>query len=236
MDRSLRDFAGERGSLLACTGPQRYDNPALRQPDASRNPGPIMEEKSTASAHDMVRRIAAGDHAAEAELVETYGQRLSFLLRRWTRDEDAAQELYQETFRRAIEKLRAGELREPERLASYLVGLAKNLSTYHYRKGDRRAVHHEDAGEKADFADPSSGSLTRVLSREKADLARRVLAELPTERDREVLSRFYLAGDDSKTICTELELAATHFKRVLFRARQRYKTLFEARMGRLDTA
>ncbi len=195
-----------------------------------------MEEKSTVSPRDMVRRIAAGDRSAEAELVEEYGRRLAFLLRRWTRDDDAAQELYQETFRRAIEKLRAGELREPERLASYLIGLAKNLSTYYYRKGDRRSVYHKDPGEKADFADPSPGLLTRVLSREKADLARRVLAELPTDRDREVLSRFYLAEDDSKTICAELGLAATHFKRVLFRARQRYRTLFEARVERLDAA
>ncbi len=195
-----------------------------------------MEEKSTASACGMVRRIAAGDRAAEAELVEEYGERMAFLLRRWSRDDDAAQELYQETFRRAIEKLRAGELRDPERLASYLVGLAKNLSTYHYRKGDRRSAYHEDPGEKAEFADPSPDLLARLLSHEKADLARRVLAELPTDRDREILSRFYLAESDSRTICAELGLAATHFKRVLFRARRRYRTLFEAQVGRLDAA
>ncbi len=65
---------------------------------------------------------------------------------------------------------------------------------------------------------------------------RRVLEELPTERDREVLSRFYLAEDDSKKICADLGLATSHFKRVLFRARERYRTLFENRVGRLDGA
>lgn len=193
------------------------------------------QEEATA-AGQIARRIAMGDRAAEAELVGRYGERLGFLLRRWTRDDDAAKELFQETFHRALEKLRAGELREPERLSSYLVGLAKNLATYHYRKDDRRSAYHGDSDQDAEFSDPSSGLLARLLDREKAILVRRVLAELPTARDREILSRFYLVEEDSKTICAELGLAAEHFKRVLFRARQRYRALFETRVGRLDHA
>ncbi len=193
------------------------------------------EEPEGAAAADLVRRIVTGDRAAEAELVARYGERLGFLLRRWTRDEDAAQDLFQETFRQAIEKLRGGELRQPERLAAYLVSLAKNLSTYHYRKGDRRAAYHHDPGKEADFADPSPSLLDLLLGHEKADLVRQVLTELPTARDREILSRFYLAEDDSKMICAELGLAASHFKRVLFRARQRYRTLFEARVASRQT-
>ncbi len=195
-----------------------------------------LEEPEAIAAADLVGRIAAGDPAAEAELVKRYGERILFLLRRWTRDPDAAEDLYQETFRRAIEKLRSGELRQPQRLAAYLVSLAKNLATYHYRKGDRRAAHHRDPGDKAEFADPSPSLLSHLLRREKVDLVRQVLAELGTDRDREVLSRFYLAEDDSKTICAELGLAVTHFKRVLFRARQRYRALFEARVERLEAA
>ena len=113
------------------------------------------------------------------------------------------------------------------------MALAKNLATYNYRKGDRRAVYHHDPGEKADFADPSPNLLDRLLSHEKAGLVRQVLTELPTARDREILSRFYLAEQDRTTICAELGLAADHFKRVLFRARQRYRALFEARVASL---
>src|SRR6185369_11439053 len=65
---------------------------------------------------DLVRRIQAGDRQAEGELVEHYGEGLAFLLRRWTRDQDAASDLYQETFRLALEKIRRGEVRDPDRL------------------------------------------------------------------------------------------------------------------------
>ncbi|MCP4664535.1 MAG: hypothetical protein GY856_54820 [bacterium] len=53
---------------------------------------------------------------------------------------------------------------------------------------------------------------------------------MPTERDREVLSRFYLAEEDKEQICCDLGLAGEHFKRVLFRARRRFKKLYEARV------
>src|SRR5512147_2382635 len=60
---------------------------------------------------DLVQRIRAGDRLAEEELVSRFGEGLSFLLRRWTRERTAAEDLYQETFRLAFEKIRRGEVR-----------------------------------------------------------------------------------------------------------------------------
>ncbi|HET9795823.1 MAG TPA: sigma-70 family RNA polymerase sigma factor, partial [Thermoanaerobaculia bacterium] len=55
---------------------------------------------------------------------------------------------------------------------------------------------------------------------------RRVLAELPSERDRRILFRFYIDEDDKEQICRELSLTSLHFNRVLFRARERYRALY----------
>ncbi len=60
-------------------------------------------------------------------------------------------------------------------------------------------------------------------------MVREVLQDLSTERDRQILTRYYLADQDKDDICRELELPEDHFKRVLFRARQRYRTLYEQR-------
>lgn len=56
---------------------------------------------------------------------------------------------------------------------------------------------------------------------------RRVLAELPSDRDREILFRFYIAEDEKDSICRDLGLTSLHFNRVLFRARERYRELYE---------
>ena len=66
-----------------------------------------------------------------------------------------------------------------------------------------------------------------MLVDEKARLVRRLIGELPTDRDRQVLYRFYIAEDDKAAICQDLELSSLHFNRVLHRARQRYRELYQ---------
>ena len=179
---------------------------------------------------EIARRIRAGDRAAEGQLVERFGRQILFLLRSWTRDDATAEDLYQETFRTVLEKVRGGEPRDPEKLGSYLCGLAKNLCTYHYRRGGRRQRYHAEPEAASVVPDPSPGLLGSLLQREKIDLVRRVLDEMPTARDREILGRFYLADDDKAEICDDLDIPEEHFKRVLYRARQRYRELYEARV------
>jgi RNA polymerase sigma-70 factor (ECF subfamily) len=185
-------------------------------------PDPIVE---------LVRRIVSGDPAAEAELVERFSRALSFLLRRLTRDEAAAEDLYQETFRLVIEKVRRGELREPERLPGFVSSMARNLFLGSARLGGRRQKHHGDSEATETAPDPAPGQLARLLAQERAATVRHVLAELKNDRDRALLSRFYIAGEDKEDICRDLGLSDLHFNRVLFRARQRYRELFERRQG-----
>jgi RNA polymerase sigma-70 factor (ECF subfamily) len=56
---------------------------------------------------------------------------------------------------------------------------------------------------------------------------RKLIGELPTDRDQQLLLRFYVAEEEKETICAELGLDSLHFNRVLFRARQRFKELLE---------
>lgn len=178
---------------------------------------------------ELVHRIVSGDPAAEAELVRRFSRALTFLLQRLTRDEAAAEDLYQETFRLVIEKVRGGELREAERLPGFVSSMARNLFLASVRRSGRRQKWHGDAETTETAPDPAPGQLTRLLAQERAAAVRQVLAELKNDRDREILSRYYIADEPKEDICHDLELSDLHFNRVLFRARQRYKELFERR-------
>jgi len=180
---------------------------------------------------DLVRRIVSGEPAAEAELVDRFSRALSFLSRRLTRDDTAAEDLSQETFRLVIEKVRKGELREPERLPGFVSSMARNLFLGSVRRGGRRQKWQGDSEATETAPDPAPGQLAKLLAKEKAAAVRGVLAELKNDRDREILSRYYISGEDKEDICRDLELSDLHFNRVLFRARQRYKELFERRQG-----
>jgi RNA polymerase sigma-70 factor (ECF subfamily) len=183
---------------------------------------------------DLVRRIVSREPAAEAELVQRFSRALSFLLRRLTRDEAAAEDLYQETFRLVIEKVRNGELREPERLPGFVSSMARNLFLGSVRRGSRRQQWHGDSEATETAPDPAPGQLASLLAKEKAAAVRGVLAELRNDRDREILSRHYISGEDKEDICRGLELSDLHFNRVLFRARQRFKELYERRQDDRD--
>src|SRR5690349_12606798 len=117
---------------------------------------------------DLVRRIVSGDPAAEAELVRRFSRALTFLLRRLTRDEAAADDLYQETFRLVIEKVRRGELREAERLPGFVSSLARNLFLASARRTGRRQKWHGDPETTETAPDPAPGQLTKLLTQERA--------------------------------------------------------------------
>ena len=70
--------------------------------------------------------------------------------------------------------------------------------------------------------------MERLLADERANVARKVLAELDSERDRQILFRFYVADETKARICADLGLSSLHFNRVLFRARGRYRALYQA--------
>lgn len=180
------------------------------------------------AAVDLVRRIVGGEVEAETELVERCGATLRFLTRRFARDDADAEDLYQETLILALEKIRAGEVREPERLAGFLRALAKNLSTQRYRR--RSYEVEKPSAEPPDAPDERRpDALGGMLHRERARVTRKLLGELKVPRDREVLLRYYIAEEGSSRICDDLGVDPDHFYRVLSRARQRYRRLWEER-------
>lgn len=175
-------------------------------------------------------RIAAGDPDAEERLILLFGRPVALLLDRHTNGRPEAEDLFQDTFRIALQKLRHGELREPEKLPGFLAQLARNLAIEHYRKTARRRT--EPASDTLpEIAASAPGQLGEILQREDAALVRRVIAELTNERDREILLRFYIAEEDKDRIAADLGLSGLQFNRVLHRARQRYRELLELRLA-----
>lgn len=186
--------------------------------------GPEPDEAAVAA--DLGRRIAARDASAEGELVERYRRGILYLLRRLGAEPELADDLQQETFRIVIERLRQGGLADPAGLAPFLRGTARNLLIAERRKTARRRTWG-DSGELAEVVAPAPSQLQTVLLDEEARMVREMIAELPNDRDRQLLLRFYVAEEDKERICADLGLDSLHFNRVLFRARQRFKELLE---------
>jgi RNA polymerase sigma-70 factor (ECF subfamily) len=172
----------------------------------------------------LAPRIRAGDRSAEGELVRAFSRGVRVILRHVARDPALVDDLHQETFRLALERIRAGALRDESQPGAFLAGLARNLAIEHFRKA-RRTVPEDEAGLERT---PSPGaSATEELERqEDARRVSRVLQALPTERDRSVLRRFYLGEEDKDVLCAELGVDRLQFNRILHRARERFRALW----------
>lgn len=181
----------------------------------------------------LIERIAAGDRRAEEELVRRFGRGVALVLDRHSSWRGEVDDLFQETFRVAIEKLRRGELRDPTKLAAFLAQIARYLSLDAARKWSRRKTEPDGERVEREVA-PRTNPLAELLERENARLVRRVLAELDNDRDREVLFRFYLAEEDRREIARDLGLDNLQLSRVLYRARKRYQVLYQERQKRLS--
>ena len=167
---------------------------------------------------------------AEELLARRYGPKLDFILRRHVREHSLAADLRQEALIVVIERLRSDGLAEPDKLAAFLYQIAINLAKGEARTYFRRDTHPNfEAINRAATGEPLLGD--RLERRQLGEIVRTLLDELRQERDREILRRFYLREETKESICASLELSANHFDRVLYRARQRFRQILEARLG-----
>ena len=87
---------------------------------------------------ELVRQIGLGsDREAEAELFRRMAPRIRLYGLRHLRDEHAAEDLTQQVLITTLEALRADRLREPEKLASFVLGTCR-MMVLDLRRGAQR--------------------------------------------------------------------------------------------------
>jgi RNA polymerase sigma-70 factor (ECF subfamily) len=133
---------------------------------------------------ELARRIvtagAARDAGAEAELCRRFAPRIRFYGLRHLRSDAAAADLVQDVLILTLEKLRAGAVRDLDRLASYILGTCRQVVIDGRRGGNRRErildtyaptlpAHTEDSDEGLDI-DRLQRCLERLAERERAVL------------------------------------------------------------------
>ena len=189
---------------------------------------------------DEIERIVlaalTGDRQAESRMLQSLRPGVLAVLRygafhRWVDAED----LTQETLQIVVERVRARTIDDPRKVFAFAAATARNLALNAARKVLRQqtVVDSELVDELAQNLEMEQNDLSDSDDRHLAEAVMALLDELPTERDRMLLVRFYLEGTDKQQLCRELGLSPKHFDRVLMRARSRLRTIIERRAPHL---
>jgi RNA polymerase sigma-70 factor, ECF subfamily len=168
-------------------------------------------------------RIRGGDAIAEAELAEFFAPRIFLVALSRTHDPDASRDLAQESFLAVLQSLRSGELRDPERLAAFVHGVARNIINNYFRS---RMVRAKDAPLEGESAAASLGDPVEAAERSK--LIDRALKSLSSV-EREVLVLTLVEGFTPAEISARLGLdpaaVRTHKSRGLRKVTERVNRL-----------
>lgn len=177
-------------------------------------------------AAEVANKIADGVDGAEMQLAEMFQPPVMELLVARSGDRQLAEDLWQDTFLIIIQRLRSKGIDDPSKLPAFVCQTARNLLIAHRRKLARRNTVADTVVVELQ-TDTTTTAETQYAARQTAAVVAQLLEELSQERDRELLRRFYILDQAKKEICAALELSSEHFDRVLYRARQRFRSLLQ---------
>ena len=168
----------------------------------------------------LARRIADGTagttDAEEAELYRRFAPRVRLYGRRHLRSAAASDDLAQDVLLLTIEKLRAGGVRQPEEIGSFILGTSRMMA-----QSERRVVRRREAL-AARFIDSSA----HVAPASAAPLdAPRVVACLQAlaERDRLVVVMTFYAEREAPGIAADLGVSPGAVRAIRHRALARLR-------------
>jgi RNA polymerase sigma-70 factor (ECF subfamily) len=170
----------------------------------------------------LVDRVRHG-HPSGLEELYSLAKNFTYFLMRQLGDDDLLDKVH-DIFVTVAQAIRAGKLRDPERLIPFLTTVTR---FYTYDQIERRSFLRRRAA-SLDGVNPPDFRInmeSSVYRRQRRLIAREILESMP-RRDRDVLHRFYIEEQSKEQICREMELTPTQFRLLKSKAKANF-----ARMG-----
>ena len=173
---------------------------------------------------ELIDRILDGDDSAFSELVKKYQKPVHALVWRKTGDFHIAEEITQDTFLKAYQRL--ATLKQPQRFTGWLYVIAANNCKMWLRKKRLRTQSLEETSsaqlEKATYSGYVVEENERTIAEAQREVVKQLLATLQ-ESDRTVITLHYFSEMSAAEIGAFLGVSVNTIKSRLRRAQQRLK-------------
>ncbi len=173
---------------------------------------------------ELIHRILDGDDSAFSELVKKYQKPVHALVWRKIGDFHIAEEITQDTFLKAYQRL--ATLKQPQRFTGWLYVIAANNCKMWMRKKRLQTQPLEETDsaqlEKATYSQYVVEEKERTIGEAKREVVKQLLATLQ-ESDRTVITLHYFSEMSAAEIGAFLGVSVNTIKSRLRRAQQRLK-------------
>jgi RNA polymerase sigma-70 factor (ECF subfamily) len=147
----------------------------------------IMSDKQ------LVESYHQGNESAFNELLKRYKSKVYGKIMMYVRDRAAAEDIFQDTFVRAIHALKEGNYNEEGKFSAWIMRIAHNLCIDYFRIGKKMPLTRErDDYSPFDYieSEQRNSEEDRMKKEVKSDL-KRLLAMLPAEQKEIVMMRLH---------------------------------------------
>jgi RNA polymerase sigma-70 factor (ECF subfamily) len=177
----------------------------------------------------LVERIRQGDPAGMEQLYAVFAKGVRSFLWRQLGPRDLDDKVH-DIFLIVTQSIRRGDLREPERLMGYVRTVLRRQVAAYIEEAIHARRNEVEVEPGLYLTDRQISPERIILERQTQEVAMRLLRSLP-ERDRNVLTRFYLEEQPAEQICREMDLTETQFRLIKSRAKARYGELGKRRFA-----
>jgi RNA polymerase sigma-70 factor, ECF subfamily len=173
--------------------------------------------------HELVARIRAGDNSGLEDLYGLFARGIRFYLCRQLGPQELDDKVH-DAFLIVVQAIKRGDLREPERLMGFVRTVVRRQVAAYIDDvvHSRREELHLDVGVRV--ADGRNNPEQDAAFQQKVEFMTSILRTL-SDRDREILTRFYLDEQTQEQICEEMSLTETQFRLLKSRAKARFGEL-----------
>tara|TARA_B110000444_G_C18588647_1_gene477408 strand:- start:92 stop:667 length:576 start_codon:yes stop_codon:yes gene_type:complete len=142
---------------------------------------------------DLVREYLTGSENALEHLITRHKEKVFTSIIIFTKDRYLAEDLFQDTFIKVINKLKAGKYKEEGKFLPWVMRISYNICIDHYRKTKRSPkVVNTEGFDIFDILPLSQESPEQLMmGNQSKDKVRKLLEELPEEQKEVVLLRHY---------------------------------------------
>lgn len=142
---------------------------------------------------ELVREYLAGSEIALEQLITRHKEKVFTSIIIFTKDRYLAEDLFQDTFIKVIDKLKAGKYKEEGKFLPWVMRISYNICIDHYRKTKRKPkVVNTEGFDIFDILPLSEESPEQMMmGNQSKDKVRKLLDELPEEQKEVVLLRHY---------------------------------------------
>jgi RNA polymerase sigma factor (sigma-70 family) len=177
----------------------------------------------------LVAQIREGGQAGMEALYATFSRGIRFYLSRQLGPQELEDKMH-DTFLIVVQAIQKGELREPSRLMGFVRTIVRRQVASYIGKlvSNRRDQVEIETGVR--IADLRRNPEELAIDDQRVEIMRQLLRGI-SNRDREILTRFYLDGQSQEQICSEMGLTSTQFRLLKSRAKARFGELGRRRFG-----